>query len=59
MDDLKRKGDDMDRVADLSQDLQNLMNVRLKWIIIQFYKILTRECIGNYRHGIERKEKNP
>lgn len=59
MDDLKRKGDDMDRVADLSQDLQNLMNVRLKWIIIQFYKILTRECIGNYRHDIERKEKNP
>ncbi|XP_070770595.1 envoplakin a [Enoplosus armatus] len=26
MDDLKRKGDDMDRVSDLSQDLQNLMN---------------------------------
>ncbi|KAI3353015.1 hypothetical protein L3Q82_019597, partial [Scortum barcoo] len=26
MDDLKRKGDDMDRVTDLSQDLQNLMN---------------------------------
>lgn len=29
-DDLKRKGDDMDRMADLSQDLQNLLNVRLK-----------------------------
>lgn len=28
MDDLKRKGDDMDRVADLSQDLQNLLSVR-------------------------------
>ncbi|XP_076585532.1 envoplakin a [Chaetodon auriga] len=26
MDDLKRKGDDMDRVTDLSQDLQNLLN---------------------------------
>ncbi|KAM4604332.1 envoplakin a [Polymixia lowei] len=26
MDDLKRKGDDMDRVADLSQDLQNVLN---------------------------------
>ncbi|KAF0037588.1 hypothetical protein F2P81_010462 [Scophthalmus maximus] len=26
MDDLKRKGDDMDRVADLSLDLQNLLN---------------------------------
>ncbi|XP_051240022.1 envoplakin a [Dicentrarchus labrax] len=26
MDDLKRKGDDMDRLADLSQDLQNLFN---------------------------------
>ncbi|XP_044199876.1 envoplakin a [Thunnus albacares] len=26
MDDLKRKGDDMDRVVDLSQDLQNLLN---------------------------------
>lgn len=30
MDDLKRKGDDMDRVADLSLDLQNLLNVRIK-----------------------------
>uniref|UniRef100_A0A3B4V7J6 Envoplakin a n=1 Tax=Seriola dumerili TaxID=41447 RepID=A0A3B4V7J6_SERDU len=26
MDDLKRKGDDMDRVSDLSQDLQNLLS---------------------------------
>ncbi|XP_071383533.1 envoplakin a [Centroberyx affinis] len=26
MDDLKRKGDDMDRAVDLSQDLQNLLN---------------------------------
>ncbi|XP_070683693.1 envoplakin a [Pempheris klunzingeri] len=26
MDDLKRKGDDVDRVTDLSQDLQNLLN---------------------------------
>ncbi|XP_059196303.1 envoplakin a [Centropristis striata] len=26
MDDLKRKGDDVDRVSDLSQDLQNLLN---------------------------------
>lgn len=29
MDDLKRKGDDMDRVSDLSNDLQNLLTVRL------------------------------
>lgn len=29
MDDLKRKGDDMDRVTDLSHDLQDLLNVRL------------------------------
>ncbi len=25
----------MDRVADLSQDLQNLLNVRLIWIVIR------------------------
>lgn len=28
MDDLKRKGDDMDRISDLSLELQNLLNVR-------------------------------
>uniref|UniRef100_A0A4W6F090 Envoplakin a n=1 Tax=Lates calcarifer TaxID=8187 RepID=A0A4W6F090_LATCA len=38
MEDLKRKGDDMDRVTDLSTDLQNLLNVRIKWITIQCYK---------------------
>lgn len=27
---MKRKGDDMDRVADLSRDLQSLLSVRLK-----------------------------
>uniref|UniRef100_A0A3Q1GAL5 Envoplakin a n=1 Tax=Acanthochromis polyacanthus TaxID=80966 RepID=A0A3Q1GAL5_9TELE len=31
-DDLKRKQDDIDRVTDLSQDVQNLLNVRLKQI---------------------------
>uniref|UniRef100_A0A7N6F839 Envoplakin a n=1 Tax=Anabas testudineus TaxID=64144 RepID=A0A7N6F839_ANATE len=35
MDDLKRKGNDIDRVSDLSLDLQNLLSVRLKLIIIQ------------------------
>uniref|UniRef100_A0A8C9XJV5 Envoplakin a n=1 Tax=Sander lucioperca TaxID=283035 RepID=A0A8C9XJV5_SANLU len=50
MDDLKRKGDDMDRVTDLSQDLQSLLNVRLKRIIIQCYNILARECVGDSRH---------
>lgn len=28
MDDLRRKGDDMDRISDLSLDLQNMLNVR-------------------------------
>lgn len=28
MDDLKRKEEDMDRISDLSLDLQNLLNVR-------------------------------
>lgn len=28
MDDLKRKGEDMDRISNLSLDLQNLLNVR-------------------------------
>lgn len=42
----------MDRVTDLSQDMQNLMNVRLKWIIIQLHKILARDCIGDSRHDI-------
>ena len=29
MEDLQRKGDDMDRAVDLSQDLQSLLSVRL------------------------------
>lgn len=43
----------MDRVADLSQDLQNLLNVRLKWIIIQHYKMLSRKCIAHSLHYIQ------
>uniref|UniRef100_A0A8C3B2J8 Envoplakin a n=1 Tax=Cyclopterus lumpus TaxID=8103 RepID=A0A8C3B2J8_CYCLU len=45
VDDLKRKGDDIDRVTDLSQDLQSLLNVRLKWIVTQCCKILV-SCVS-------------
>lgn len=31
VEDLKRKGNDMDRISDLSLDLQNLFNVRMKF----------------------------
>jgi len=34
MEDLQRKGDDMDRVVDLSQDLQSLLSVSLNYYII-------------------------
>uniref|UniRef100_A0A3P8RT65 Envoplakin a n=1 Tax=Amphiprion percula TaxID=161767 RepID=A0A3P8RT65_AMPPE len=42
-DDLKRKQDDIDRVTDLSQDLQNLLNVRLKQIVMHSNKCIKNE----------------
>lgn len=49
MDDLRRKGDDMDRVTDLSHDLQNLLSVRCYEI-----KLLISHQVGiQFVHFIE------
>lgn len=51
MDDLKRKGDDMDRVADLSQDLQNLLSVRHRQIKTVCKELPNRDTICPFDHG--------
>uniref|UniRef100_A0A665XA62 Desmoplakin SH3 domain-containing protein n=1 Tax=Echeneis naucrates TaxID=173247 RepID=A0A665XA62_ECHNA len=48
MDDLKRKGDDVDRVTDLSQDLQSLLSVRTEWIITQCYYCTNEKDLVNH-----------
>lgn len=51
MDDLKRKGDDMDRVADLSQDLQNLLSVRHRQIKTVCKELPNRDTICPFDQG--------
>lgn len=51
MDDLKRKGDDMDRVADLSQDLQNLLSVRRHQIKTVCKVLPNRDTICPFDQG--------
>lgn len=51
MDDLKRKGDDMDRVADLSQDLQNLLSVRHHQLKTACNELPSRDTIRPFDQG--------
>uniref|UniRef100_A0A3B5M8V2 Envoplakin a n=1 Tax=Xiphophorus couchianus TaxID=32473 RepID=A0A3B5M8V2_9TELE len=57
VDDLKRKEEDMERVADLSQDLQNLLNVRTKQKIQ--YLIFTKvQMVAQQQVQLENQQKN-